>query len=272
MQAGPTGNGPSPPIHSSSLPTPAQPDHMQWRWSSASAIMEAPSPLPNSSPVPLRVLSNTAKRRQAQAMRNSVAITSSDYYNSRRPQLALLQIPSGYRTQSAQALHTISEYEASATPDGPDRALFRYTPNAVCDPSRQSVPRPLSRTSSLSSLPGSGRPVSPNVPMLPSPVSKPSPLTTNTHRVSTVQSPPAIQLESRSQTPTGRPMSIVGIPFTESTAEQFQTLYLNRQNGRLYMLESGYYTPLSDEELQLLKRNQPPAAVNKYNSCNYYKQ
>ncbi len=259
------GDDPTARFRSNTLPTPLKD---QWRWSSASAILDA-SPPTRGSPVTFRVLSSGSRRKQAQNIRNSVAITSSDYYNSRRPQLALLQLPSGYRAHSVQALDTISEYEAcdsfQSELDGQNGPLFRYTPNSVRDPSRQDVPRPLSRTgsSSMTSLPGSSRPTSPTVPLPTSPPSRPSPLTTNALKMPTIQVQAQADSLPRAHTPTGRPMPLGGIPFTGSTEEQFQTLYLNRQSGRLYMLESGCYTPLSEKQLNALKCNQPPAAVSK---------
>ena len=193
---------------------------LQWRWSSASAILDASPPQYASHP------------KSGQNFRNSLAITNSDYYNARRPQL--LQMHSSLRhTPSAPALDTISENEpihrfrsqdiplsADVIPEDSETPLFRYTPTP--EPARQTVPMSLSRTST------------------PAPRS----------RSTTPQSYPPIPPVPQS-TPATTPQAGT-IPFSESIKDHFVPLYYQPQTGQVYRLESEYYVPLSSQQLETL--------------------
>ena len=221
-----------------------------------------------SSPVQLR-LSTSRLRRKAQYLRNSVAVTNSDYLNQWKPHMMHYQSPGGggglgllRPTPSAPSLDTISEHELvadfqpKAVPLSPlvmqqqlaDPNMFRYTSTPVLDPPRQVIPRPLS----------SSRPTTPV--------------------------PPSVALESRPNTPpllspsTGyyRPFSVRressrAIPLSSHMENQFLPVYINPETGAVFMFEDGYYIPLVSKQIRQLQGDdesagaavtQPPVSVS----------
>ncbi len=216
--------------------------------------------VPATSSVQLRT-SSSRSRKKAQYLRNSVAVTNSDYLTQWKPQMMeLVNMQSlGSSTglmravPSAPSLDTISEHElvASFQPTSTlspltstqqkqaDPNMFRYTPTPVLDPARrETVPRPIT------------------------PVPPSSQATT-----------PVLSPGGTSTTQTGhyRPFSILressqAIPMTSDVENQFLPVFMNPQTGGVYMFEDGYYIPLVPKQLQTMEDSarvtQPPAPVS----------
>lgn len=190
---------------------------------------------------------NSRSRQHAQYLRNSVAVTSSDYYNAFRPQMLRMHKP----LRPISALEAISENEIATTFQSPSRPIsmtgdnlgptFRYTPTPILDPARQTVPTPLSR---------------PTTPQL-------------------LMSHPSTPLVLDSQTQLGasgllhasssRCSTPQAIPFNATIENQFLPMFVNPQSGSVYTYEDGYYIPLPSEHVQIFQESakvQPPAPVS----------
>lgn len=225
--------------------------------------------VPTASPIQLRP-STSRSRKKAQYLRNSVAVTNSDYLTQWKPQMIqLINTPSlGSSTglmravPSAPSLDTISEHELVATfqptsalsplvstEQHADPNMFRYTATPVLDPARQTVPRPPSRPTT--------------------PVPPPSVLTSQA--TTPVLSPGT----STTQGGYYRPFSILressqAIPLSLDVENQFLPVFINPQTGAVYMFEDGYYIPLVPKQLQTIEdsarfgetRTQPPVSVS----------
>ena len=226
--------------------------------------------VPTGSPVQLR-MNSSRSRKKAQYLRNSVAVTNSDYLNQWKPQMMQLINTQSLGSStglmravpSAPSLDTISEHElvptfqpthsslVRSTQQQADPNMFRYTPTPVLDPARQTVPRPLSRPTTPVPPPSviSSRATT---PML-------SPGTTTTTQAEYYR-PFSVQRE-RSQ----------AIPLSSDTENQFLPVFINPQTGAVYMFEDGYYIPLVPKQLQTMEDSaklavtaQPPVSVSNY--------
>lgn len=259
------------PLHSKSesqlYRTASLPGGMNERMSSESLSLAHAS-----SPVQMR-MSTGRSRKKAQYLRNSIAVTNSDYLNQWKPHMVQLirsQSPGGASglmraVPSAPSLDTISEHELVARFQPPtstsnnsvlsplvtkqqqaDPSMFRYTPTPVLDP-RQTVPRPvLSR---------------PTTPVPPSMASS---------RATT----PAVL--SPNATGYYRPFSVLressqAVPFSSDVENQFLPVFINPETGRIYMFEDGYYVPVVPQQLTQLQSvaesaktavTQPPVPVS----------
>ena len=227
--------------------------------------------VPTASPVQLRMSSSRSKKK-AQYLRNSVAVTNSDYLTQWKPQMMQLvnsqSLGSSGSTglmravPSAPSLDTISEHELVATfqpastlsplvstQKQADPNMFRYTPTPVLDPARQTVPRPPSR------------PITP----------VPPPSVLSSQATTPVLSPGT----STTQAGQYRPFSILressqAIPLSSDVENQFLPVFINPQTGAVYMFEDGYYVPLVPRQLQTMEdlaraattKAQPPASVS----------
>ncbi len=220
-------------------------------------------------------LRNTSSRsrRKAQLQRNSVAITSSDYYNQRRPQVSQLavkqQLHVPLRTTTApQSLHPITESEkeeymnkrSSMVADIhdlnglqiTDARLFRYRSNSSIAISRPTTPqitipqvgRIKRHPSNASTINSIGR--ADSMLSLTDSHYTPSPGT------------PLRQLSSLKMNPQA-------VPLTAATEHQFLPLYINAESGQMYMFEDGYYVPITHDNMitfQEMSINKPPIPVS----------
>ena len=225
--------------------------------------------VPTASPVQLR-LSTSRSRKKAQYLRNSVAVTNSDYLTQWKPQMMQLINTQSLGSStglmravpSAPSLDTISEHELVATfqptstlspltstQQQADPNMFRYTPTPVLDPARQTVPKPPSR---------------PTTPV-------PPPSVLSSQATTPVLSPGT----STTQAGYYRPFSILressqAIPLSSNVENQFLPVFINPQTGAVYMFEDGYYIPLVPKQLQTMEdsaragvtRTQPPVSVS----------
>ena len=225
--------------------------------------------VPTASHVQLRQ-SSSRSRKKAQYLRNSVAVTNSDYLTQWKPQIIQLVNTQSLGSStgllravpSAPSLDTISEHELVATfqptstvsplvstKQQADPNMFRYTPTPVLDPARQTVPRPPSR---------------PTTPVPPSTV-------LSSQATTPVLSPGT----STTQAGHYRPFSILressqAIPLSSDVENQFLPVFINPQTGAVYIFEDGYYIPLVPKQLQAMEdsarvaitRAQPPASVS----------
>lgn len=187
-------------------------------------------------------LTPTRSHRKAQYLRNSVAVTNSDYYNQWRPQISpLVRLHSSGGLKPAQSLDTISEYDIelqasssrdqwmhqSREPVVADPNMFRYTPTPILDPARQTVPAPLSRpTTPQVGSTGFSQP----------PVSSFSPTGPGTNATSLLRG------------------SSQAIHITAAATNQFLPIFLNPETGNVYMFEDGYYVPMSSKNIKELER------------------
>ena len=219
----------------------------------------------SSSPVQLR-LTTSRSRKKAQYLRNSVAVTNSDYLNQWRPQmmkLLQLQSPTGSAgsIRTVPSLDTISEHELSATfqptlsplisnrqQQQADPNMFRYTPTPILDPARQTIPRPPSR---------------PTTPVPPSSV-----LSSRTTTPMLTPSIPALQVDSRHPFQVLRESS-QAVRLSSDDENQFLPVFINPESGVVYMFEDGYYVPLAPQQVQRTAEDsnkatvtQPPAPVS----------
>ena len=219
----------------------------------------------SSSPVQLR-LSTSRSRKKAQHLRNTVAVTNSDYLNQWKPQMTQLirsQSPGVVgglmrATPSAPSLDTISEHELVVNfqpkkvlsplvtqQQQADPNMFRYTPTPVLDPDRQVFPRPPSR---------------PTTPVPPS-------ATSSRATFSPLLSP---NMGSYRSFPMHRESSRT-IPLSSDVENQFLPVFINPETGAVYMFSDGYYVPLVKQQLWQLQVKsgstgtaviQPPAPVS----------
>ena len=220
--------------------------------------------VPAASPVQLRV-SSSRSRKKAQYLRNSVAVTNSEYLTQWKPQMMQLANMQSLGSStglmravpSAPSLDTISEHEfvsnfqptstfspLTSKQQQADPNMFRYTPTPVLDPARQTVPP---------------RPITP----VPPPSVLSSQVTT-----------PVLSPGGTSNTQGGhyRPFSILressqAIPLSSDVENQFLPVFINPQTGGVYMFEDGYYVPLVPKQLQTMEDSasvvqRPPAPVS----------
>ena len=220
--------------------------------------------VPAASPVQLRV-SSSRSRKKAQYLRNSVAVTNSEYLTQWKPQMMQLANMQSLGSStglmravpSAPSLDTISEHEfvsnfqptstlspLTSKQQQADPNMFRYTPTPVLDPARQTVPP---------------RPITP----VPPPSVLSSQVTT-----------PVLSPGGTSNTQAGhyRPFSILressqAIPLSSDVENQFLPVFINPQTGGVYMFEDGYYIPLVPKQLQTMEDSarvvqRPPAPVS----------
>ena len=245
--------------------------------------LERSNSMPNGidSPVQLRH-SSSRSRKKAQHLRNSVAITSSDYYNQRRPQisqLAVVQQTHSPRRSVTSPLHPITEHDSDDYYSRGDQRssliIDLHDLNGL-----QMTDSRLFRYRSTGSLgPSTSRPTTPQVsnPQV-SKLKRNSSMTSSTSSISragsvsslcdgTYTPPPGTPPRSR------RPFSVLkmssqAIPLSSSTENQFLPLYINPESGFVYMFEVGYYIPLSPENVQTLQNTtrvsitQPPIPVS----------
>ena len=191
---------------------------------------------------------NSRSRQHAQYLRNSVAVTSSDYYNALRPQMLRVHKP----LRPTSALEAISENEIATTFQSPCRPIsltdnnpgptFRYTPTPILDPARQTVPTPLSR---------------PTTPQFP--ISHPSPPQVLGSQTQLGASGSLYHASSsRCSTPQA-------IPFNATIENQLLPMFVNPQSGSVYTYEDGYYIPLPPKHVQIFQESAkvyPPAPVS----------
>ena len=220
--------------------------------------------VPAASPVQLRV-SSSRSRKKAQYLRNSVAVTNSEYLTQWKPQMMQLANMQSLGSStglmravpSAPSLDTISEHEfvsnfqptstfspLTSKQQQADPNMFRYTPTPVLDPARQTVPP---------------RPITP----VPPPSVLSSQVTT-----------PVLSPGGTSNTQAGhyRPFSVLressqAIPLSSDVENQFLPVFINPQTGGVYMFEDGYYVPLVPKQLQTMEDSasvvqRPPAPVS----------
>lgn len=248
-------------------------------------VLERSNSLPNeiNAPVKLRHTSSRSKKK-AQDLRNSVAITNSDYYNQRRQQisqLAVVQRNYSVVPPGAFPLHPISEddsdneytQEQRCTSlimdlhhlnglEMPDSRLFRYGSTSSLGPT--------------TSGPSTSRVSNPQVRKLKH---QPS-FASSTSSISQMGSMSSLCGDGAcASSPSGSPqlrqrsfsilkMSSHAIPFSSAAENQFLPLYINPETQCVYMFENGYYVPLSPENNQSLQNvakmsvTQPPIPVH----------
>lgn len=224
---------------------------------------------------------SSRSRRKAQLQRNSVAITSSDYYNQRRPQISQLAVVQQthvpLRTTTAP-LHPITEND-TAEKDSyinkrssmvadlhdlngvqiTDSRLFRYRSNPslapaptsrpttpqVTNPHLDKVKRHSSLHSSMSSINRADSFLSLNDGVCtPQPMGTPQ---SGAHSLS------ALRMNSQA------------VPLMASNENQFLPLYINAESGLVYMFENGYYIPLTAESMKIFQEKavtKPPVPVS----------
>lgn len=222
-----------------------------------------------SNPVQFRQLTTPRSHKKAAAQwRTSVAITNSDYYNQRRPQISpLVKVHNSGAIRPAPSLDTISEYEMKDICDSSDSryqlfygddkdddivadpGMFRYTPTPILDPVRQTVPTPLSR---------------PTTPQLGSGPAVLTHYQSRTESPALNQQPAAASLSSALLASNSQ-----AIHATAAATNQFLPLYINPESGNVYMFERGFYVPLSSRGVEELEKTttangltKPPAPVN----------
>ena len=220
--------------------------------------------VPAASPVQLR-MSSSRSRKKAQYLRNSVAVTNSDYLTQWKPQMIQLANMQSLGSStglmravpSAPSLDTISEHgfvsnfqptstlsPLTSKEQQADPNMFRYTPTPVLDPARQTVPP---------------RPITP----------VPPPSVLSSQATTPVLSPGGT---STTQAGHYRPFSILressqAIPLSSDMENQFLPVFINPQTGGVYMFEDGYYIPLVPKQLQTMEDSarvvqRPPASVS----------
>lgn len=260
-------------------PTPVSLPHINVPGNSEEDAMRSLSrctSLPDDVDAPVKVqLRNTSSRsRKAQLQRNSVAITSSDYYNQRRPQLSQLAVKQQLHiplrtTTTPQSLHPITESEkeeyinkrSSMVADLhdlnglqiTDTRLFRYRSNPSIATSRPTTPQitnpqidRIKRHPSNASIYSIGR--SDSMLSLTDGPYTPSPGTPLREFSSLKMSPQAV-------------------PLSAATENQFLPLYINAESGQMCMFEDGYYIPITHDNMiafQELSINKPPVPVSNY--------
>ena len=224
-------------------------------------------------PVQLR-FQTKGSRKRAQIIRNSIAVTNSDYYNEFRPQV-FRRHSQRSTVPNAPSLDTISEYEMKAygrkrpasmvisplviSNDNADPSMFQYTSTPILDPARQRVPTPLSRAATPSIATEA---VKADISIQRS----------NSFRTfSPIDNPPVSRRPTSVQFE-DEPPSETKIPFSSDNENQFLPLYMNQESGRIYMFEDGYYFPVPPQELSDLVEGtksavkQPPAPVSVFHA------
>ena len=262
--------------------------------SDSKRALERSNSLPDgiNSPVQLRHTSSRS-RKKAQNLRNSVAITSSDYYNQRRPQisqLAVVQQTHSPQRSVTSPLHPITEHDSdddyyplSRRDRRSSLIIDLHDLNGL-----QMTDSRLFRYRSTSSLePTTSRPTTPQAtnPQI-SKLKRNSSLTSSTSSISRAGSMSSL-CDGACTPPPGTPptrrrpfsvlkMSSQAIPLSSSTENQFLPLYLNPESGFVYMFEEGYYIPLSPENIQTLQNSarvsvtQPPIPVSMVTTIEYF--
>ncbi len=240
------------------------------------ALSRSPS-LPDEIHAPVTVqLRNTSSRsrRKAQLQRNSVAVTSSDYYNQRRPQtvsqLAVKQqLHAPLRTTTGpQPLHPITENEkeeymskrSSMVADLhelnglqiTDSRLFRYHSNSS-----------LTGTTSRPTTPQITNPQLGRLKRQPSNASSINSLGRADSMLSLTDGSYTLPSSTPMRQSSFLRMNQQAVPLTAATENQFLPLYINPDSGQVFMFEGGYYIPVMQGSMGAFQAK-PPAPVRRY--------